>query len=62
MVDDQIKILFLKLAHERHYEKWLDKVLPALNMKTPRQMLSDNRGEEVIAMLMKLMKGGYIDG
>jgi hypothetical protein len=62
MIEEQIKTLFVKLTHERHYDTWLDTASPAYGLKTPRQMISDGRGEEVMAVLMKLMRGGYMDG
>lgn len=61
MIEDQIKVAFMKLTHARHYDKWLDTSVACFGLKTPQQMISDGKGEEVLQMLFKLIKGGYID-
>jgi hypothetical protein len=62
MIEEQIKALFSKLADVKYYEEWCKTPAAAFELRTPNEMIELGRGMEVLEVLMKLMKGGYMDG
>ena len=51
-VEKQIQEEFLR----KHYEKWLDEKIPALNGKSPRETVKQPRGRKKVVDLLKLLE------
>jgi len=62
-MDETTKMIFdiyKTLASPETFKEWMDKKIPAFNFKTPREMIAENKINQIVEVLQKLLRGGYM--
>lgn len=56
-IEKQIDDKLHRLVKPSYINEWYDTKIPALNFRTPREMIQNRQGEEVLKMISQINDG-----